>query len=235
MEDYISHYNKDGKYFDYNRVLSKGRRQVEHRRREAIMYFLKSLKENSLILDLGSGSGSLTKLLSEKRFHVIPADLSIDNLKAISSPNCYPVYADGYQLPFQDNCFDAVILSSVLEHCKEPIDMLKESKRVLSSNGIIISVTPFNENILYHQCVHCNKLTPSYAHLHSFNENKLTSLFERCKLDILRVYKFANITLDVTRSNLLLKYFSFPIWMIIDSIVNRIIPRQEFILIAARK
>ena len=46
------------------------------------------------------------------------------------------------RLPFQDNYFDLVLLSEVIEHLVNPDNALKEAHRVLKSNGILIVTTP---------------------------------------------------------------------------------------------
>ena len=46
-------------------------------------------------------------------------------------------------LPYEDNYFDSVIFSEVLEHIYEsPIQILKELYRILKPNGVLILTTP---------------------------------------------------------------------------------------------
>lgn len=46
-------------------------------------------------------------------------------------------------LPFEDNEFDTIILSDVLEHIPQPENLWKEMHRILSINGTIIMNVPF--------------------------------------------------------------------------------------------
>lgn len=46
-------------------------------------------------------------------------------------------------LPFEDNQFDTIILSDVLEHIPEPEKLLAEIARILSNNGKILLNVPF--------------------------------------------------------------------------------------------
>ncbi len=45
-------------------------------------------------------------------------------------------------LPFKDNQFDTILASHVLEHLESPYLVLKECKRILRSNGILIIGMP---------------------------------------------------------------------------------------------
>ena len=47
------------------------------------------------------------------------------------------------ELPFKDNCFDAVFSLNVLEHVKDPFKSAKEISRVLKEGGILYCVVPF--------------------------------------------------------------------------------------------
>ncbi len=47
------------------------------------------------------------------------------------------------KLPFNNNSFDTIILSDVLEHIPNPNDVLTELKRILRPNGIVLMNVPF--------------------------------------------------------------------------------------------
>ncbi len=46
--------------------------------------------------------------------------------------------ADGKDIPFENNFFDAIVCSNMLHHIKDPIDFLKEMKRVIKDDGIMV-------------------------------------------------------------------------------------------------
>ena len=52
--------------------------------------------------------------------------------------------ADVLELPFPDNSFDAVTCQTVLIHIENPIDALREMKRVLNPGGILCCAEPNN-------------------------------------------------------------------------------------------
>ena len=91
------------------------------------------IKEDSSLLDLGCGSGIIGKEFS-RFFNSEVLGLDIIDNRVIEIP--FRRY-DGNNLSFlKDNEFDAVLINFVLHHCQNPIDLLKESKRV--SKGIIV-------------------------------------------------------------------------------------------------
>jgi SAM-dependent methyltransferase len=53
------------------------------------------------------------------------------------------VFGDAQSLPFADESFDTVLLLDVLEHLPEPERALLEARRVLKTNGNIITQVPF--------------------------------------------------------------------------------------------
>ncbi len=236
MKNHIEHYRQDGDFFDYHEYISPGRREVDRRRNQIITSVIKNAKIEGKILDVGSGSGVLAMGLADTGNPVLPVDLSLKNLKYFSRDDrISPVLADGYKLPFKNESFDAVILSSILEHCEAPSDMLREMNRLLKQGGALFAVTPYNETIVYHQCIHCNKKTPAYAHLHSFREDNLGSLISENGFEICRMLKFANKGMDIARINLILKSLSINSWRILDRFANFLLNRPEFILILGRK
>ena len=57
------------------------------------------------------------------------------------------LYCDGHELPFQDQTFDGVIASAVLEHVLNPTKVVAELYRILRPNGLIYSEIPFLQQV----------------------------------------------------------------------------------------
>jgi ubiquinone/menaquinone biosynthesis C-methylase UbiE len=96
------------------------------------------------ILEVGAGDGSILKLLAEKDFapeyHAV--EISDSGVKQMQSRNIENLKSvqlfDGYHLPFDDDSFDLIILSHVLEHVEHERNLLREIKRV--SRHVVIEV-----------------------------------------------------------------------------------------------
>ena len=88
------------------------------------------------VLEVGAGDGSILKLLAEQNFapeyHAVEiSERGVEHIKATNITNLKSVSIfDGYHLPFDDNSFDLIILSHVLEHVEHERLLLRELKRV---------------------------------------------------------------------------------------------------------
>lgn len=103
---------------------------VRSRRVETLASWFGQLAPNgSRILDVGCGDGSLCAILSSKR-----PDLKLVGIDVLPRKRSHiPVTLfDGSQIPFEQNSFDAVLLSDVLHHTDDPVVLLREAWRVTS-------------------------------------------------------------------------------------------------------
>lgn len=235
--NYIDHYQKDAEHFDYFQGRSGATEHNERRLREYIRSKLPKIK--GTILDVGCGSAWVAKNLVSKGYRVISMDISLKNtstaLKRYPSKNHSAVVADAYSLPFADNSIDYIIASEIIEHMPIPERFIQSLFRVLKPGGELIVTTPYKEKLIYSLCIHCNKQTPHHAHLHSFDEIKLTSLYESDDLLSCTYYTFANKVLIHLRTHKLLRYFNFRGWKLIDKLFNTIYNIPSSILVKWKK
>lgn len=224
--NYIEHYRLDGELFDYFEKREKASLEAERRLREYILSLIP--KRLELILDIGSGSAWLAKQLGESK-KVISLDLSFHNIKKalIEFPykNHFGVVGDGYHLPFADNSFDCIVCSETIEHLEMPELLIEQAIKKVKKNGTIIISTPYKEKIKQYLCIHCNRLTPQNAHLHSFDEAKLQSFIKQGVKSV-KFFTFGNNFHTFLRFYVLLRYFSFPLWKIIDSAFSLFINKK---------
>jgi ubiquinone/menaquinone biosynthesis C-methylase UbiE len=88
------------------------------------------------VLEVGAGDGSILKLLADKNFapeyHAVEiSDSGVEHIRTRKIKDLKSVQLfDGYRLPFEDNSFDLIILSHVLEHVEHERILLREIKRV---------------------------------------------------------------------------------------------------------
>jgi dolichol-phosphate mannosyltransferase len=90
------------------------------------------------ILDIGCGSSRILQSLPQ----AVGLDMQIRKLRWLRAPGRQLVQGSLSQLPFEDDSFDAVICSEVIEHIpREEID-LTDMVRVLAPGGALVLGTP---------------------------------------------------------------------------------------------
>ncbi len=231
--DYLNHYQEDANLFNYfEHRECKATEHDERRLRE----YIHSLVPNSAktILDVGSGSAWVSKMFSDKS-QVYSYDISYKNIETAlqnkQSENHLGLVGDALNPPLKPNSFDCIIASEVIEHIVEPKKFIENLIPLLKKGGVLLISTPYKEKIDYYLCIHCNRMTPKNAHLHSFDENILLSLFDNGQSNKTDYKIFGNKALVILRTNIFLHYLPFTLWKIIDKLANIIIRKQAHIII----
>ncbi|MBY0441270.1 MAG: methyltransferase domain-containing protein [Mycobacteriaceae bacterium] len=120
-----------------------------HQRRTAedsAGYLLPYLKPGFSVLDVGCGPGTITADLAAR---VAPGSVTaIDQFEAAVNaaraeaqqrnvPNVWFAIADVHRLDFADDVFDVVHAHQVLQHVADPVQALREMRRVCVPGGIV--------------------------------------------------------------------------------------------------
>ena len=235
--NYINHYKKDAVEFDYFEKRKGATAHDEKRVREYIIS--KIPKDIKSILDVGCGNGWVAKEFLPKGKQVYSLDISVTNpskaTKLYPDEKHFGITADSFYLPFNDNTFDCVIASEIIEHVYDPAEFVKELFRVVKKGGNLVITTPYNEKIIYYLCVHCNQKTPANAHIHSFDEMKLRDLYSGKDLESFKYETFGNKFLIFIRSYVILQYFPFWIWKLKDKFFNLFINKPVHIICIYKK
>jgi len=94
-------------------------------------------------LDLGGDNGVLSFLLRQRGGTWSSGDLDEKTVGAIRSLVSDRVYRlDGSTLPFPDDSLDQIVVIDYLEHVREDKDAIREFKRVLRREGVLIVNVP---------------------------------------------------------------------------------------------
>jgi len=109
---------------------------------------LSGLSENTVALDIASGTGDIPKLISQKfpssHIHVTDINesmLALGKERSINEnfyQNCSFTLASGEELPYQDQMFDLVTIGFGLRNFTDKQAGLREMKRVLKPGGILL-------------------------------------------------------------------------------------------------
>lgn len=217
---YHDHYQKDAILFDYSEEDESPASKHEIRRlHESVIKEIK--KEPSLILDAGCGNGWAAAALIPYGHKVVSMDISVknptDSVKRTSHQNHAGVISDVFNMPFREETFDYIIAAEIMEHVADPSLFVLSLLKVLKKGGKLIITTPYDEKIEYCLCIHCNRMTPRHAHLHSFNEKNITGFIPESAVAF-KAEKLSNKYLVKLKSHIILKKLPFGIWLFIDKI-----------------
>jgi ubiquinone/menaquinone biosynthesis C-methylase UbiE len=125
----------------WNRKSEAGKRRWQRR----IKVLMANLKPGMNILEVGCGTGSLTRELVKSDVNVIAIDISPDLLdvarKEVAINKGKFLIQNAYQMTFSSETFDAIVGSSVLHHLDRD-KALEEFFRVLRPGGKIFFTEP---------------------------------------------------------------------------------------------
>ena len=116
---------------------------IEHLHRYAIAM---KLTKGKKVLDIASGEGYGTYLLSANALSIIGVDISETAIAHASQkyqkPNLSYKTGSTSRIPLEDNSVDVVVSFETIEHHDEHDKMMQEIKRVLTVDGVLIISSP---------------------------------------------------------------------------------------------
>ena len=117
-----------------------GIEQIRKYELDVVLEQYQNLINGKDLLELGSGDGFQLNYLKK----ICKSAVGVDVEDGSCSPNKLEniQYYDGQNLPYEDESFDVVFSSNVLEHVQNIDDIEKEILRVLKPNGVAIHVLP---------------------------------------------------------------------------------------------
>jgi SAM-dependent methyltransferase len=126
-------------------TLVKWSTYIRRKELEAIkQWLLPRAEKHQTLLEVGGGNGMLAKDLADMGFNVTSID------PAPRRPSHFPVSKeDCTSLTFEDNSFDVIFSSYVLEHIGELDKAFYEMGRVLRKDGIMVHAVPTQYSMIY--------------------------------------------------------------------------------------
>jgi ubiquinone/menaquinone biosynthesis C-methylase UbiE len=129
--------------------------------------------KGKVVLDIASGSGYGTKIISKTAKFVYGVDVNEMAInyskKKYSNKNIEYILGDGEKIPIDNNTIDVVVTFETIEHIKNYKKFVKEIKRVLKKNGLLIISTPNDLEFA----------EGNHFHLHEFEYKELVSLLSK--------------------------------------------------------
>jgi SAM-dependent methyltransferase len=109
---------------------------------DLMIRYMKPPQTPSLLLDVGCGDGEALALLKTIGWNVMGLEFDPKAAQAARARGIEVREGDLAAASFPEATFDAVTSSHVIEHVYEPLEFLRESRRVLKASGTVIAVTP---------------------------------------------------------------------------------------------
>lgn len=129
------------------------------------------------VLDVASGDGYGTYILSQRAQHVTGCEIDGPTVEAAQkkyrADNLEYKCADCTQLPFENDSFDVVVSFETIEHINNYKDFVKEVERVLKPNGLFICSTPE-----IHEFGRLSQVDDNEFHVHEFEKEEFETLLE---------------------------------------------------------
>ncbi len=107
--------------------------------RRTLDRFQDDLPRGGRVLDLGCGRGYISRVLEEDFDCEVHCCDVVDT--AVHPADHYCIF-DGRTIPFRSGSFDAVLVAFVLHHAQQPVDLLKEARRVSTGPVLVVEDTP---------------------------------------------------------------------------------------------
>ncbi len=129
----------------------KRAREISIERGRFVKSIISKIREckNLKILDIGSGEGGTSKVLSENNF-IISFDTS--KIRLHRQQNSFSDFnllcGSSSSLPFKNNSFDVIILQDVLEHLDNREKLIDALNNLLNEDGIIYLSTPNKHSLI---------------------------------------------------------------------------------------
>jgi len=128
------------------------------------------IRTTDRVLEVGSGLGILASEAAQQapQGYVVgveyaPAQISCTR---VERPNLRFLRGDAHFLPFTDNHFDVVYCRYLLEHVRDPLQVLYEKRRVLKSGGRAFAQENNMRMVVFDpDCPHFDALLPKFCEL----------------------------------------------------------------------
>lgn len=143
-------------------------------------------KPGDTLLDCGAGTGRFAEEMAA-RWHVMVLDDHEESLQRLRSkfpPECVlRVSATG--IPLGADSVDAVTALDVLEHIQDDAAAVREMKRVLKTDGVVVATVPASMALW-------SDWDESLHHFRRYDRSRLAALFPRTEWDLLHL-NYSNV------------------------------------------
>ncbi|MCX7954406.1 MAG: class I SAM-dependent methyltransferase [Bacteroidales bacterium] len=168
--------------------------------------FASNFVKEKITLDIACGSGYGTSYLAKHAKYVYGIDIDSEtineNKKIYKEKNIQFIHADAHNIPLDNESIDVVVSFETIEHLYNANLFLKEIKRVLKKEGMLLISTPNKKNSEE------NNIKNDY-HIREYYEHEfrnLISFYFKNLIFFFQTTKYVNIIYPNENDNLKLNY-----------------------------
>lgn len=164
--------------------------------RYTLSKYLKFIRPGFKLLDIGCRNGELSRLI-ENVDDYYGVELDDARVRRARARGLNVIKADvETDLNFQNNFFDVVVLSHVLEHLKSPFKVIEKCRNLLKTRGILILVVPnpFALSRILFSALFRRKYFPftktevtHFGHFQLFDADELRNIFNIVGFRIIKI------------------------------------------------
>lgn len=152
----------------------------------SVIHRLLPTSSSRSLLDIGCGEGFTLKFFKEKNWDITGIDFSDFGCKQFN-PDCLPnlfvgdIYEQLHSFTHSNKRFDVIWLDNVLEHVLDPLHLLRECKKLLQPDGLVIVEVPNDFSILQQHLMNKKHIGSEFwiaipDHISYFNHKGLSTL-----------------------------------------------------------
>ena len=137
FKDKAPHLSQE-EYENYYHLLSDVHLQRETDLTEECVQRILSRIQGESVLDVGCGKGYLArKIALDKGIRAVGVDITVPEQQDVSTKVTF-VRHNVHTLPFEDRSFDTVLCTHTIEHLPDPLQTIREIRRVAAKKIIIV-------------------------------------------------------------------------------------------------
>ncbi len=158
----------------WNRIWENESRDTWRIYPETNKRILESIGSNKEVLEVGCGVGILLKQIQSNKNVVTGIDISSFAVSVLNEDGMNGIQSVLPNIPLNDNSFDVVVGTEILEHLDNDKELLVQCHRVCKKGGRIIFVVPND----------CLGPDEEPEHMHKYNQDEFKELLSSVSTDV---------------------------------------------------
>jgi len=155
-------------------------------------------KKGGKLLDIGCGARFFLKEAQKRGWKVSGVDLSREMIEYAREEFDLNLFAESLsQAHFPSEYFDVITMYDLLEHLEDPLGILKETKKILKPDGLLLIVTPDFTQRAIARHIPPPDFRPPPEHLYYFTNQSLQKMLNKAGLEYFRQTSRINFKLII--------------------------------------